>query len=459
MKNQTIAAVATPMGRGGIGIIRISGDHALHVAEAVFKASKPHNSIVSHRLYHGHVVDPATGCTMDEVLLAVMKKPHSYTREDVVEIQTHSGPVVLSATLELVLRAGARLAEPGEFTKRAFLNGRIDLTQAEAVIDIITAKTEQSLKIAAAQIKGSLKEEIESVRDTLISIRATLEAAIDFPDETQNIVDSGSIGNKLTVRVATVLERLLAQYRSGHLIRDGIKVLIVGRPNVGKSSLLNRFVQKDRAIVTSIPGTTRDFLEEAININGLPATIIDTAGLQKTENPVELIGMEKTRAHIEIADLILFLVEADRPLVSEDHLIYKQIHQKPVILVLNKSDLVRDDRRVTIPERWRRKPQVETSTLYGQGVAELRTEIVQTVLGKEPLVGGDAIVPNVRHTIALENALKAVQKTVTALETRMEPELASLDVQEAIDSIDDILGINTKADVLNAVFSQFCIGK
>ncbi len=459
MKNQTIAAVATPVGSGGIGIIRISGDRALPIAETVFRASKPQNPIASHRLYHGYVVDPTTGCTLDEVLLTVMKKPHSYTREDVVEIQTHSGSVVLSATLELVIGAGARLAEPGEFTKRAFLNGRIDLTQAEAVIDIITAKTEQSLRIAAAQIKGNLRKAIESARKDLVQLRAVMEAAVDFPDETEEILESGNIGGQLADRVAVALERLVAQHRTGHLMRDGIKVLIVGRPNVGKSSLLNRFIEKDRAIVTPMPGTTRDFLEETINFNGLPATIIDTAGLQKTEDPVELIGMEKTRAHMESADLILFLVEADRPLISEDHRIYEQVYQKPVILVLNKSDLETDARRVTLPDRWREKAQVKTSALYGQGISQLRQEIVKTVLGEAPIVGGDSIVPNLRHTIALEKALAAVQKTIGTFETGLEPELASIDLQEAIDSIDDILGINTKSDVLTAVFSQFCIGK
>lgn len=459
MKDQTIAAVATPPGRGGIGIIRISGEHALNAAKRIFRASKPDNPLDSHRLYHGHVVDPETGCTIDEVLLAVMKKPHSYTREDVAEIHTHAGPVVLAATLELVLKSGVRLAEPGEFTKRAFLNGRIDLTQAEAVIDIINAKTDQSLQIAVAQIKGGLKDTIGSVRDTLIEVQAVLGAAIDFPDETQDVIETSNIYEKLAGTVANVLEGLIKHYRSGRFIRDGIKVLIAGRPNVGKSSLMNRFLKKDRAIVTSIPGTTRDFLEETIDFNGLPATIVDTAGLQKTDNPVESIGIEKTESQIEIADLILFLIEADRPLVSQDHWIYEQIGEKPLIVVMNKADLVTGDGYVTTPPAWKRQPHIKTSALNGHGVEDLKKEIVQTVLGQKPLYSKNRIIPNLRHTLALERARVAVQKTVDAFASGISPELASIDIGEAIESIDEILGINAKSDVLAAVFDQFCIGK
>jgi tRNA modification GTPase len=259
--------------------------------------------------------------------------------------------------------------------------------------------------------------------------------------------------------VVNVLKTLVEQYQSSHLIRDGIKVLIVGRPNVGKSSLMNRLLKKERAIVTPIPGTTRDFLEETINIKGLPACIIDTAGFQETENPVELIGIAKTQEYIEIADLIMFLIEAHHPLTVEDQRIYDQIQHKPFIVVLNKSDLITDDRCVSTPDSWQPVPEIKTSALYGQGFDQLQNEIVQIVLGENPLYTGDTVVPNLRQKIALENALVAVQKAMVSLKAETEPELASIDIQDAIEALGEISGLNVKPDVLSEIFSQFCIGK
>lgn len=459
MENQTIAAIATPIGRGGIGIIRISGSDALRIAHKLFKASKPKKSLDSHRLYHGHIVDPVTGYTLDEVLLAVMKGPYSYTREDIAEIHTHSGPVILATTLELVLNEGARLAEPGEFTKRAFLNGRIDLTQAEAVIDIINAKTEKSLQIAATQIKGNLKNAVESVRRALIEVQAVIAAVIDFPDETEDIIGSTQLHETVQDRVLNVLTKMLEQYQSSHFLRDGIKVLVVGRPNVGKSSLMNRLLKKERAIVTPIPGTTRDFLEETINIQGMPVTIIDTAGFQETKNAVELLGIAKTTEYIEIADLILFLIEANHPPEAEDQRIYEKIKNKPLILVWNKVDLVTDDRSLLAPDSWQKVSEIKISALYGHGIEKMKNAIYHMVLGDKPLYEGNYIVPNLRQKIALKSAFDAARNAKNILRGGKEPELASIDIQEAMDALGEILGENVKADLLSEVFRKFCIGK
>ena len=359
MDNSTIAAIATPSGRGGIGIIKLSGPDAVSIATAIFypidskstantkkrppideKFSDP---LDSHRLYYGHVVDPESDRVLDEVLLSVMKAPRTYTREDVVEINAHGGPVAVHALLELVLKQGARLADPGEFTKRAFLNGRIDLTQAEAVIDIINARTDKSLHLAAAQIDGRLRRQLESIRDYLIELITRIEAAIDFPEDVEEIVDPPATIKGIKSNTVEPLLRLIQHHTEGNVLRDGFKVAVVGRPNVGKSSLLNCLLQKDRAIVTSVPGTTRDTIEETLNIAGLPVIIADTAGLHDTDDPIESIGIEKTLENVNGADLVLFMVEAHVPPTAEDTYIFEKIQSKPYIIVVNKIDLVQGE--------------------------------------------------------------------------------------------------------------------
>ncbi len=385
----TIAAIATPAGSGGIGIIKISGKDALAIAASVFRKScartpnpelRTPNAFESHRLYHGYVVNPENGRVLDEILLAVMVAPHSYTREDVVEIHAHSGSAVLTAILDLVLKNGARLADPGEFTKRAYLSGRIDLTQAEAVIDIINAKTDKSLEIATAQIRGNMKAHIESVRDSLLHILAETEAAIDFPEDVEESIDTDAVSEVIQNQVVHKLNELIRQYKNAHFLRDGLKVLIAGRPNVGKSSLMNCLLRKDRAIVTPIPGTTRDFIEETLNIRGIQVTITDTAGLHETDDPVEILGIKKAYEYIDNADLILFMTDLSQPLTPDDHKIYEKISHKDFILVTNKADLVEDRFAPDIPDAWRlpkspelRKPEIiKTSVIYDKGVDALR---------------------------------------------------------------------------------------
>jgi len=471
MDNPTIAAVATPIGRGGIGIIKISGEKALRIAATIFKRSSfasNHNAdtcdlsfarFKSHRLYHGYVVDPGNGRRLDEVLLAIMKAPRSYTREDVVEIQAHSGPVVLSSILELVLKNGARLAEPGEFTKRAYINGRIDLTQAEAVVDIINARTNKALEIATTQLKGDMRMSVETIRDLLSDIFAGINAAIDFPDDVTEIVDIDTATKTLHDKVIARLKELIERYENAHVLRDGLKLVVVGRPNVGKSSLMNRMLQKERVIVASMPGTTRDFIEEPLGIRGIPVIITDTAGLHETDDPVEVIGIKKTYEHTDLSDLVLFMLDAGCRITEEDYKIYERISDRKLIIVINKSDLVDDGHRLDMPDSWINIPQVKISALYGQGLDRLKDLIAKISLSEHGFDAEHTIVPNLRHKIALEKSLQAALSAVEGLRIRTPFEMISIDIKESVDSLKEITGVIANEDMLDRIFSRFCIGK
>jgi tRNA modification GTPase len=475
MDNSTIAAIATPGGRGGIGIIKISGSEAISIAGNIFR---PHDSsyacgnnhslesnendnghFQSHHLNYGRIVDPENERVIDEVLVSVMKAPHTYTKEDVVEINAHGGAVALQAILALVLRRGARLAEPGEFTKRAFLNGRIDLTQAEAVIDIVNARTEKSLQIATAQIDGQLRKQVESIRERLIQFLAHAEAAIDFPEDVDDIFDTHKAAIEVDKEVIDPLKRLIRNYMEAGVLRDGLKVAVVGKPNVGKSSLMNRLVQRDRAIVTSIPGTTRDVIEETLNIQGIPVIISDTAGLHETDDPVETLGIEKTLEHVSGSDLVLFLIEAHRPLTDVDYQICEKVKSKPLIIAINKIDLVNQNSDAVLPEPWAKYEKVYTSALYGQGMDSLKEHIVKLTTGENPIDLDTIIVPNLRHKVTLERSLKAAEEMVVEMQNGTSTDLVAIHIQDAINSLDEILGINLKVDVLDQIFRQFCIGK
>jgi tRNA modification GTPase len=466
----TIAAIATPIGRGGIGIIKISGKNAFSIAGSIFKKSGPvagdfegkgepsFFSLKSHRLYHGHIVDKEKGRVLDEVLLSVMVAPRTYTMEDVVEINTHSGHVVLTAILDLVLKQGAKLAEPGEFTKRAYLNGRIDLTQAEAVIDIINSKTERSLEIATSHIKGGLKKKIEAIRGALVDILVDIENAIDFSDDAGESLNSERIVETLE-RVVDDLEGLIEKYQNAHILRDGLKMVVVGRPNVGKSSLMNRLIQEDRAIVTPIPGTTRDLIEETLNIHGIPVIIADTAGLHETRDPIEAIGIEKAEEYIRDSDLILFMVDASDPLTGEDYKIYKNIRNKRLILVINKSDLVEDNFELDIPDSWNTPPRIKISALYGRGLNQLKDLIVKLSMGEYGIEVQNKIIPNLRQKMALERSLGICVAVVEEIKKETSFEFIAMDIKEALDSIGEIIGDTAKDDVIDQIFSRFCIGK
>ena len=388
-----------------------------------------------------------------------MSAPHTYTREDVVEINTHSGHVVLAATLELVLKQGARLAEPGEFTKRAYLSGRIDLTQAEAVVDIINSRTDKALEIAASQIRGDLKQKVEAIRDILLESLTEIEAAIDFPEDVEDIVKDGKAVAVIANKAIEPLKELIQQYKEAHILRDGIKMAVVGKPNVGKSSLMNRLIQNDRAIVTSIPGTTRDLIEETLNIGGIPVVVADTAGLHETDDPVEVIGIQKTEEYINRSDLVLFMIDASEPLAREDHRIYETIHNKRSVLVLNKIDLVNNKDGPDLPDTWEQTPAVKISALYGEGLGALKDLIVKIVMGGFQLEAENATIPNLRHKIALERCLQLTASAVAAINNKTPFELIAIDIQEAINALGEIVGLTTREDVIDQIFSRFCIGK
>jgi len=471
MDRSTIAAIATPVGSAGIGIIRISGPDALSIGSSIFRrsrsASDPLNAAgrhmpppnESHRLVHGHVLDPESGRVLDEVLLATMAAPHSYTREDVVEINSHSGLVVLKNILELVLSKGARLAEPGEFTKRAFINGRIDLTQAEAVMDVVNARSDKALEIATAHLKGEFRARVESLRDFLVDLHAQMEAAIDFPEDVGEIFEPAAVAADLQRKVLKPLEDLVRHYLQAHVLRDGLVLAVAGRPNVGKSSLMNRLIKKERVIVSAVPGTTRDFVEESVNIQGIPIIVADTAGLHETQDPVEVIGIQKTREYIGGADLVLFVVDASCDPTKEDYFIYDTLNGKNVILVLNKSDLVAEDTSCKKPVSWNKLPCVSVSALYGHNLEALKNLIVSVCLGDFKLEGRNTIVPNLRHKLALEQCVAAIQSVIGGLKENLPAELIAIDLSEAIDRLGEITGLSVKKDVLDLIFSRFCIGK
>lgn len=387
-----------------------------------------------------------------------MPAPNSYTMEDVIEIQAHGGAVVMREILTLVVEQGARLAEAGEFTRRAYLNGRLDLSRAEAVIDVIQAKTKASLKISSRQLDGAVGRLSDQIREKLMEAQALLEVGIEFPEE----IDGGDDDTEqslLALQEATEkLQKVLEGYRGGRLLRDGLRLAILGRVNAGKSSLLNRFVQKDRAIVTEHPGTTRDHIEETIDLNGLPVILIDTAGWRDTQDPVEKIGIERTKALVKEADLVLFMVDAKDGVGPEDHEIYETIQNKEKILVFNKMDLLEKMARPQVPEGWVFHSVLCASVKYDQGVSDLKACVY--AYGTEGWGNQEnSIVPNMRQKKLFESAYQAVRHALEGVEEDREPELIVMDLKAAMDDLDDIRGVSVKADVLDTVFSRFCIGK
>lgn len=455
MVEDTIAAISTPPGEGGIGIIRISGENALQVAQKVFRPYKPGDWLrESYRMHYGHVVDHRSEKVIDEVLLAVMKAPRTYTRENVVEINCHGGIVPLRETLNAVLASGARLAEPGEFTKRAFLNGRIDLTQAESVIDIIRSKTGASLRIALSQLDGRLSARIKAVQDKILGILAGLEAAIDFPEddieETSRMQLSETAGE-----IIRDLDGLIENAGRGRLYREGIRTVIAGRPNVGKSSLLNALLGRERAIVTHIPGTTRDVIEEAINIKGIPLVLADTAGLRETEDLVERIGVEKTREFLAGADLILFMVEANEGLTCEDREILSTIDRDKTLLIVNKIDLEEKAQGINAGGM----SVVEVSALTGEGMDGLEEKIEEIVSGGKVRSPESIIVSSARHEEALRRARDHMGDFKNSLGAGVPADLMTIDLRDSWEALGEITGSTVTEDLLDRIFSEFCIGK
>jgi tRNA modification GTPase len=473
MADDTIAAIATAAGRGGIGIIKISGELAFQIAAKVFLPvteqadENPAGIDVlrilqmgSHRLHLGHIYDGEPDCLIDQVLLSAMPGPRSYTRENVVEINSHGGPVAMQSILRLVLENGARLAEPGEFTRRAFLNGRIDLTQAEAVVDLINARTDRSLRAAALQVDGHLEAVLTGIRTTAVNLLTRLEAGIDFPEEVEDIFSNETLTQDVQKNIVGPVAHLIRSYDEAHIVRDGLCVAVVGKPNVGKSSLLNRLVQKDRAIVTDIAGTTRDVVTESLNLNGIPVLLSDTAGLQNSDDPVEIIGIKKTLEQVDCSDLVLFMVEAHQPMVDEDRLLFEQIRHRPHLVVANKIDLLRGAAAEHgFSAGFDGRPAVAISALYGDGLDALKERMIEVATGGQPVDLNPGLIPNLRHKQLLDQTIAAAKALISDLESDAAPELLAVHTREVIDLMDQILGISVKADILERIFDQFCIGK
>ncbi len=464
MHDDTIAAIATPPGEGGIGIVRISGPAAQAIAGKVFRPLRP-GPLRSYQLRYGHIVDPATGAVVDEALLALMRAPRSFTREDVVELSCHGGPLPLQSTLALVLAAGARLANPGEFTMRAFLNGRIDLTQAEATLDVIRAQTGAGLALAQAQLGGWLAREVRAARAALLDCLAYITVVVDFPEDE---VEPQDIGPQLRAGLATVQE-LLRGADQGIIYRQGARAALVGRPNVGKSSLLNALLRAERAIVTPIPGTTRDTLEETANLAGIPVVLVDTAGIHASDDPVERIGVERSRAALAGADLALLVLDATRPLTEGDRAIAALTLEKPTILVWNKVDAAEatTDDGHTQPmvgdlslDHPQLRATVRTSARTGAGIEELAQAIGGALLGGAPLAAGEArLVSSPRHRDALRRAEELLQAAVAGWEAGHPADLIGGDVRAALNALGEITGETVGDDLLDVIFSRFCIGK
>ena len=455
----TIAAIATPIGIGGIGIIKISGPEAWAMGRHLFHLSGSLQTIQSHHLYHGHIIEPGTHRTVDEVLICFMRGPATYTREDVVEINCHSGLAVLDRILDLAMRAGARLAEPGEFTRRAFLNGRIDLTQAEAVIDLLNSKTKRSLQLASEHLKGGLQTIITELRSHLLDTLAMLEAAIDFPEEDLEILVEADLASRVRQQVKGVISRLLEHYEDGRILREGLSVIIAGKPNVGKSSLLNNLLRSNRALVTPVPGTTRDVIEESLSLRGIPLRLVDTAGLRQADDLVEKLGMEFTRERLSQADLVLFVLDRSCSLTSEDLQIYEDINRKPRVVVLNKIDLDPHGDYATISDRFPDETLVEISALQGDGMEQLKDAVFHTILGRRLDTETSVVAPNLRHKLCLEHSLQAVNRALQLLDNQSSAELIALEVQEALAHLGEVIGLTTTEDLLDKIFSQFCLGK
>ena len=451
----TICAVSTPPGAGGIGIIRISGSAAIGIASTVFRPRRNKDLMVapSHSLHYGHVVDPASSETVDEALVSVMRAPATYTREDVVEINCHGGMMPLWRTLGLLVAAGARQAEPGEFTKRAFLSGRVDLAQAEAVMDIIHAKTDLSLRAANEQLLGGLSGEIAALRDRMLSLIAAVEAGIDFPEE-----DIGTgMGQPLADEVGRLfaeVDSLLSGYTYGRILRDGFATAIVGKPNVGKSSLLNALLKQNRAIVNEVPGTTRDVLEEYLNIAGVPLKILDTAGIRHSHDIVEQEGVRRSIAAIGSADIVLLVLDGSQPLTTEDQRVMDEVRGKHVIAVINKSDLPSKQKQLKEPQ-----VKVSVSCRTGEGLDNLKRAISDQV--KQGTISSREHVwaVNQRHKTALEQTKASLQKALESITSGLSPEFIALDLRGALDSLGLIIGATYTEDILERIFNDFCIGK
>lgn len=467
----TIAALATPSGPGGIGIVRVSGPLSAQLFSSVFRPVKPIKTIQSHRLYYGWACDPRDDTVIDEVLTVLMKAPHSYTKEDVMEIQCHSGSAILRRIIESLIAQGARLADPGEFTKRAFLNGRIDLAQAEAVLDLTRACGDTAGQLAVKQLRGYLSKGIKDIRDTIKESIATLEVAIDYPDEEVEILTETQLAEFLITGAQNPLNAMIDVFDRGKIYKEGAEVLIVGRPNVGKSSLLNALACEERAIVTSIPGTTRDTIEAVLNIKGILVRLIDTAGIRSDPDPIEQIGIARVRQRAEFAQAALWILDLSEPLCPEDFGVLETLYAikkwRKVLIVFNKIDKISvwkslaEKRAIDISSRLQEMAGgkwVGVSAITGEGLENLSRLLINNLLDEAPAEPPD-IVPNLRQKEVLETAGKVVNRAIGNISQGISPDLISIDLREAMNALGEITGDSITDEVLDHIFSHFCLGK
>jgi tRNA modification GTPase len=454
----TIAAISTPAGVGAIGIVRISGPKSVEIGRFLFKPRSPDCPFESYHLYHGDIISPRAGNILDEVLLVFMKGPRTFTGEDSAEIHCHGGPVILQRVLEAVLEAGARPAEPGEFTRRAFLNNRLDLSQAEAIYDIIMAKTEGGLEQALYQLKGSLSGKIRVIREAILQVLVPLEASIDFTEEELDTPDDRALLPPIE-KVLGDLQILLGTYQEGRIFREGISVIIAGKANVGKSSLFNRLLGGKRAIVTPIAGTTRDFIEETISIDGLPVRLMDTAGLRETDNIIEKEGMAFVRERLLSADVVIVVLDGSEPLCPEDMKILEENKNRNIILAINKVDLPHRLSEGDLVKYTGPLQPLWISAKYGEGIDVLKNKVFDVARRGGSHHASDTVLTAVRHKVAVEKTIDLLSKAKESLTAGLSPECAAFDLRQAVESLDEITGKNLSEEILDQIFSTFCIGK
>lgn len=459
MNFDTITSISTPMGEGAIGIVRLSGPEAVEIGDKLYKGKKQLKDVPSHTINYGHIIDPETDEVVEEVMISVLRAPKTFTREDIIEINCHGGILTINRILELTMTHGARMAEPGEYTKRAFLNGRIDLSQAEAVMDFIRSKTDRASKVAMNQIEGRLSDLIKQQRQSILEILAQVEVNIDYPeyDDVEDATTEFLLAQ--SKKIKNEIDQLLETGTQGKIMREGLSTVIVGKPNVGKSSMLNNLIQDNKAIVTEVAGTTRDVLEEYVNVRGVPLRLVDTAGIRDTEDIVEKIGVERSRKALSEADLILFVLNNNEPLTEEDRTLYEVIKNEDAIVIVNKTDL---ERRLDIEEVKTMigdTPLIQTSMLKQEGVDELELQIRDLFFGGEVQNQDMTYVSNSRHISLLKQARQTIQDAIDAAEAGIPMDMVQIDLTRTWELLGEIIGESASDELINQLFSQFCLGK
>ncbi|HEB0890442.1 TPA: tRNA uridine-5-carboxymethylaminomethyl(34) synthesis GTPase MnmE [Staphylococcus aureus] len=459
MDLDTITSISTPMGEGAIGIVRLSGPQAVEIADKLYKGKHLLNDVPSHTINYGHIIDPESKEVIEEVMVSVLRAPKTFTREDIIEINCHGGILTINRVLELTMTYGARMAEPGEFTKRAFLNGRIDLSQAEAVMDFIRSKTDRASKVAMNQIEGRLSDLIKKQRQSILEILAQVEVNIDYPeyDDVEDATTEFLLEQSKEIKQE--INRLLNTGAQGKIMREGLSTVIVGKPNVGKSSMLNNLIQDNKAIVTEVAGTTRDVLEEYVNVRGVPLRLVDTAGIRETEDIVEKIGVERSRKALSQADLILFVLNNNEALTQEDYTLYEVVKNEDVIVIVNKMDLEQNIDINEVKDMIGDTPLIQTSMLKQEGIDELEIQIRDLFFGGEVQNQDMTYVSNSRHISLLKQARQTIQDAIDAAESGVPMDMVQIDLTRTWEILGEIIGETASDELIDQLFSQFCLGK